>query len=304
MKQLPAILLIGAALLSCTNKQATAAPQQEQADTATVANQHIEAIYEPEDSVQIEKWLNMQHNDTNIPLFYARKFLGKPYKAHTLEGNEKETLVVNTRQVDCTTLVENVVALTVCKQQKKKTFQDFLRVLRDLRYRGGELKDYTSRLHYFTEWIIDNTKKGYVKEVGGSQSLFSNVQTVSASYMSNHPEAYEALKRNPSYLPEIRDMEQSITGKMFRYIPTEKVQDSQELREYVKDGDIIAITCEKPGLEIAHLGFAVWQKDGLHLLNASSMKQNMKVVEETLTLYRYLQKNPTDTGIRVIRIQP
>ena len=75
---------------------------------------------------------------------------------------------------------------------------------------------------------------------------------------------------------------------------------TEALRKAVSDGDIIAITCNKPGLDIAHLGFAVWQKDGLHLLNASQIHK--KVVQEPMTLYQYLQKHPSHTGIRIIRI--
>ena len=56
----------------------------------------------------------------------------------------------------------------------------------------------------------------------------------------------------------------------------------------------------KAGLDIAHLGFAVWRADGLHLLNASQLHK--KVVEEPMTLYRYMQQHPTFTGIRVVRI--
>ena len=72
------------------------------------------------------------------------------------------------------------------------------------------------------------------------------------------------------------------------------------MRETVKDGDIIAITCNKKGLDIAHLGFAVWRDDGLHLLNASMLHK--KVVEEPMTLYKYLQQHPSHTGIRIVRL--
>ena len=34
---------------------------------------------------------------TNLPLFFARKFIGRPYVAATLEGNDPECLVVNTK---------------------------------------------------------------------------------------------------------------------------------------------------------------------------------------------------------------
>ena len=58
----------------------------------------------------------------------------------------------------------------------------------------------------------------------------------------------------------------------------------------------------KAGLDVSHVGFAVWGKDGrLHLLNASSIHK--KVILEPMTLYQYMQKHPSQTGIRVIRLQ-
>ena len=70
----------------------------------------------------------------------------------------------------------------------------------------------------------------------------------------------------------------------------------------IRDGDIIAITTSKAGLDVSHVGFAVWGKDGrLHLLNASSIHK--KVILEPMTLYQYMQKHPSQTGIRVIRLR-
>ena len=65
------------------------------------------------------------------------------------------------------------------------------------------------------------------------------------------------------------------------------------------DGDIISILTNIKGLDTQHIGFAVWHKDGLHLLNASSIHK--KVVEEPMTLRQYLGKHKTMTGIRVCR---
>ena len=242
-----------------------------------------------------------QPEGTCLPLFFANKFIGRPYVAHTLEGNETEQLVINTRQLDCTTLVENVVALTLCIQHRQLTYYAFQHALVDMRYRRGIIKDYTSRIHYFTEWITENTQAGIVSELQSPVPPFSAIQKVSVGYMSKHPQSYEALKRHPEYVNAIREMEQRVSGQQFRYIPKAEVKNTKLLRQTIKDGDIIAITCKKAGLDIAHLGFAVWQKDGLHLLNASMIHK--KVVLEPMTLYQYLQKHPSHTGIRIIRIK-
>ena len=238
---------------------------------------------------------------TNFPLHFARKFIGRPYVAHTLEVYDPDQLVVNTRQLDCTTLVENVTALTLCAYRNLYTWRDYLNALVQMRYRHGKLDGYTSRLHYFTDWIEDNTRKELVSEVQQETQPFTALQTISVNYMSRHPEAYKALSRHPEFTPLIAAQEDSLNGRTYRYIPKYEVRNTTLLRNVVRDGDIIAITCSKPGLDIAHLGFAVWRNDGLHLLNASQLHK--QVVEEPMTLGQYLSKHPSHTGIRIVRIQ-
>ncbi|MBQ2674742.1 MAG: DUF1460 domain-containing protein [Prevotella sp.] len=234
-------------------------------------------------------------------LWFARQFHGIPYVAHTLEVNDSEQLVVNTRQLDCTTLVETVTALTICVQQENRQWADYLKTLRTLRYRQGVMDGYTSRLHYFTDWIDDKQLMGIVSEIQGPNPPFTALQKVKVGYMSQHPQSYKALKANEALVPIIKRQEQQLTGKTYRYIPKQTIKNTQLLRQTIKDGDIIAITCNKKGLDIAHLGFAVWQKDGLHLLNASSIHH--KVVTEPMTIRQYLQKHSTFTGVRIIRIK-
>lgn len=259
--------------------------------------------YLQNDSLTICRLLDEAHSQprtTNFPLFFARKFLDIPYVAHTLEINDDERLVVNTRQLDCTTLVETVTALTLCAYRHLFTWRDYLNALSAMRYRHGQIDDYTSRIHYFTEWITLNTEAGIVKEIQAPNPPFSAIQHVNVNYMSKHPQSYKALREHPEYVAAIREMEQSITGGSFRYIPKKMVKNHALLRQAINDGDIIAITCKKAGLDIAHLGFAVWKDGRLHLLNASMLHK--KVVEEPMTLYQYLQQHSTHTGIRIIRI--
>jgi hypothetical protein len=259
--------------------------------------------YLQNDSLTICRLLDEAHSQprtTNFPLFFARKFLDIPYVAHTLEINVDERLVVNTRQLDCTTLVETVTALTLCAYRHLFTWRDYLNALMAMRYRNGQMGDYTSRIHYFTEWITLNTEAGIVTEIQTPNPPFSAIQHVNVNYMSQHPQSYKALREHPEYVAAIREMEQRISGENFHYIPKQMVKNQALLRQTVNDGDIIAITCKKAGLDIAHLGFAVWKDGRLHLLNASMLHK--KVVEEPMTLYQYLQQHSTHTGIRIIRI--
>lgn len=269
------------------------------------ATLHAQAKIAAADSTFIVKLLGEAAQlpaSTCLPLHFARQFLGCPYVAHTLEVNDREQLVVNTRQLDCTTLVENVAALTLCARQGMTTMADFRRQLTRLRYRQGVLDGYTSRLHYFSDWIDDKRDMGLVSEVQQPVPPFTGVQTLNINYMSRHPESYKALKAHPEMVPAIAEQEQELTGRHYRYIPKSAISNTQLLRRTVHDGDIIAITCNKAGLDIAHLGFAVWRADGLHLLNASQLHK--RVVEEPMTLGQYLSKHPSHTGIRVVRLKP
>ena len=264
-----------------------------------VQGMKAQTTYQQADSLKICQLLRQANRETSV-LWLARQFLDVPYVAHTLEVNDDERLVVNTRQLDCTTLVETVAALKLCTQAGKHGFADYLNALRQLRYRQGRMAGYPSRLHYFTDWIRDKVAMQLVTDIQQPNPPFSVVQTVNVDYMSTHTSAYKALKANAALVPEIRAAEQSLTGMKVRYIPKRSLRNNALLRKVIKDGDILAITCNKKGLDIAHLGFAVWRSNGLHLLNASMIHK--KVIEEPMTLYQYMQKHKTHTGIRVVRI--
>ena len=81
----------------------------------------------------------------------AKTFLGVPYVAGTLEKEGEERLVIDEKQLDCTTFVELSVARWLVAQSDTTSFE---REVQHLRYRGGEVDGYLSRLHYFTDWVL------------------------------------------------------------------------------------------------------------------------------------------------------
>lgn len=255
------------------------------------------------DSIRIESLLAkgaLLSEKENKVLFFARQFLGVPYVAHTLDRSKKESLVINTSELDCTTYVENVLALTLCATRGEKRFADFCRQLQQLRYANGQIS-YFSRLHYFTSWIEDNERMGFVTKVQTTKAPFTAVQKLNIYYMSQHFKAYNMLSYFKACPPEIRATEKSLTGKTYRYIPKASISNTKLMRQTIHDGDILAILTNKKGLDTSHIGIAVWHKDGLHLLNASQIHK--KVVEEPMTLRTYMSKHPSQIGIRVCRLK-
>ena len=266
-----------------------------------------ECEYTKEDSalvVRLLKEAKTNRGTENRMMYFGKKFLGLPYVGHTLELGDKEHLIVNLRELDCTTYVETVLALSLCDLQDKRTFADYCNNLKSIRYRGGEMKDYTSRLHYFTWWGDDNVRMGIVKEIGKMDPQdfpFDAVQTIHIDYMSKHPHLYKQLKNHPEFVSVIKRYEDETNGKRYAYISKRDLQYHQSTPlGQIRDGDIVAMLTDQDGLDTRHIAIAFWQKGKLHLMHASSLYK--KVLMSRETFYEYEAKQPKHTGIRVWRM--
>ena len=259
--------------------------------------------YTTADSIKVVKLLQegkKQKGKQDLVLFFARKFLGIPYVASTLENNTDEQLVINLRQLDCTTFVENVLTLTLCTKNGQTTFDDFCNQLRKIRYRNGKV-GYPTRLHYFSEWISDNTRMGFVEETQAPNPPFSAVQTLQINFMSTHVDKYPMLVRTPAFIKPIAQMESELNGQTCRYIPKVGILNNAACKQAVKDGNILALVTSRQGLDTSHVGFAIWKKDGLHLFHASSLQK--KVVEDKSLLRNYMMKQKSQLGVRVVKVK-
>ena len=213
-------------------------------------------VYAAEDSVRVEQLLQADCGENDV-LFFARQFLGTPYVAHTLEVSDPERLVVNLRQLDCTTLVETVNALAITHRKGQKRFSDFCRNLEAYRYRDGRMRGYLSRLHYFDWWINDATERGLVSEVADKKH-FTGRKRIENSYMSRHYGKYKMLAAHPEWADSLRAMETAGNGAVVSYLPEAKTGLTSRELSCINTGDIVAIVTTKAGLDYSHLGFAVW----------------------------------------------
>lgn len=251
------------------------------------------------DSMKVERWLREASSlpkDSCRTLYFAKKMLGTPYVAGTLDVNNEETLVVHLDKVDCTTLVETVLALAIADQQGKQNFEAFKEALMLVRYRDGHLAGYSSRLHYFSDWIKNNEAKGLVRECT-SDTKISLSSKLSLNFMSTHSDSYLPMKKDTSLISQVALFEKAWQGVEVRFIPKEKLnQSSNELK--IKNGDILAITTNIKGLDVVHVGFAYWKQGKLHLLHASSVAG--KVIMDNQSLYDYSKNKKAHTGVRAI----
>ena len=103
-------------------------------------------LADEQDRVSIEKWLQeavFLPKESCRTLHFAKKMLGVPYVAGTLDGNEEEQLVVMVDSLDCTTFVETVLAFCIADKRGERDFEGFKKALTDIRYRDGILNGYT-----------------------------------------------------------------------------------------------------------------------------------------------------------------
>lgn len=291
---------------------------------ACVASQ-AQITYTRQDSLNVVNLLKkgreaiMKNPKENLMLFYGHKLQGIPYVAHTLEVNKHEQLVVNMRQMDCTTFVETVLALSMTTKeslpshngnqnashniQTSSDWQLFVRNLMTIRYRNGKVEGYESRNHYFLWWAENNEAKGIVslplQQMKGNALLAK--QRIHIDYMTTHSSSYSMLKGNTKAVNTIRNYERQSEGKVMMYIPQKNLGLNKSRLSFVKDGDILAICTRKQGLDTTHIGIAEWGSDGrLHLLNASQVHK--KVILEPMTLKTYMSKHPTQLGTWVLTV--
>jgi len=220
-------------------------------------------------------------------------FLHAPYKVGTLEAGGKEKLIVNFSQFDCFTFVETVLALAKCVAQGNISSREFRQMLRFIRYHRGIISGYSSRLHYFTDWLSDNARKKILRDI--SKRFDSVRQRKKINYMTVHRASYPALKDEKEF-QKMLIVEKNLSRKNFYAIGKNEVN---QQKEKIKTGDIVAFVTEQEGLDVSHVGFALWQGKNLHLLHASSKEGGVVISKKTLVTY--LKQNKKFTSIIVAR---
>ncbi len=195
------------------------------------------------------------------------ELVGTPYVAFTLETEEPvEYCTIDLEGLDCVTFFESTLDMARVIP-KGLTKERLVRAVRQTRYRDGKQGDYTSRLHYTTDWIWDNARKGIVKDLTpdlpGAQPFEQQV-----GFMSAHPNSYKQLKANPTLVSTIAKTEETINARPKSYVPTAMVASVEPL---LQTGDIIGLCATQKGIDIAHTGIAFRGDDGvLHFFDATN----------------------------------
>lgn len=227
----------------------------------------------------------------------ARRFIDVPYVGGTLDADSTESLVVNLDQLDCTTFVETVIAINNAAADRRLSWRDFLGALESVRYRSGALVDYASRLHYISDWALDNIHRGNFTEVTGLMPRTAEM-TKSLDFMSTHADSYPRLV-DPGQLARIKAMERNFRNHRFAYVRSADVG-KPDFASVIRPGDIIAFVTRTKGLDVTHMAIVDKDSDGtVRFIHASSAAG--QVLVDPLPLATYLKRRPSVMGLRIFR---
>lgn len=186
--------------------------------------------------------------------------LGCPYLRNPLIGShtEPEVFIATLQGFDCVTFIETALALTWAGD-----VQDFLVLLREIRYRHGEIA-WIQRLHYSTDWLSYHVRRG----------TFSDL---------THGAATQSITRRLALLAAFPPHTTTL-----QYFPTRMLQDVSQC--IIADGDIMLFVSTRQELDVFHIGM-LFRAQGEVLLRHASRSRG-QVVEQTLTEFVHANTMP------------
>lgn len=229
--------------------------------------------------------------------------VGTPYEAFALgaylravgDPRTTEPLTLSLTHFDCVSLVESCLAVArVARAGGAPSWDGFGREVERMRYRDGTRGDYTTRLHYFSEWIADGERRGLVRDLGRSLGGVEDPRPL--RFMSQHRDSYPALK-DEHVLGAIAAMERRLDGRPRRIVPTARIA---EVADRIETGDVLAFATSIPGLDVSHSAMAYRDAAGvLRVLHAPLSGGTVEVSKTTLP--EYVAALGRGTGILVAR---
>ncbi len=297
MKKFLTILLV--VLVACTMPQHS----QQEAQAASVQRMRFHC---DQDTVRINQLLqdgiaSGVKTPNELVAFYADKLLGTPYVAHTLEGDE-ELLTINIDELDCTTFIETLYALARTTMNGRYSWRDYAANLENLRYRNGEMGDYSTRMHYISEWILNNSARGNLKEITADLP-HADYMIKTIDFMTKHKDSYRSLKNDSAMVEKIKGYEMALRNHRMPYLKKSWLGD-KAVKAALRNGDFVGLVTKIEGLDISHLGIIYKDDKGeIYLLDASMSGGKVMLEEKNLRDHLSGSKS-TCLGIRVFRIVP
>ncbi len=218
--------------------------------------------------------------------FVSGYFLGRKYRIETKKRIKEQRaqpkakkeadnaqpiplplLITSMEHLDCMTYVEHVLAFS--SADRSDYVGKFLPRLVDIMFdAGGKPLMNHLRNHFTSQWAETNERKGYIKDLA-----------------RNHPEAVtrsvvlNKVGNNRTFYVEDRFMIAS-APRIVHYFPIIAVLSG---KAPLASGDVLAMVCDKEGLDVTHMGFYI-EQGGKKFLRHASFALN-RIVDQDFEAY-------------------
>jgi cell wall-associated NlpC family hydrolase len=223
----------------------------------------------------------------------AEQFVGTPYAAGLLDKSNQETLVLSLEGFDCVLFIETVLAMARGVALQDYSYQSFAGHIQNQRYRNGEMNGYCSRLHYFSDWIADNQKRGGVQNL--TQSFGGIPLNNQLNFMSQHRSSYPQLANDDEAYECIVGMEANLAQLQVDYIPKNEIH---TVYSRLLPGDVVAIATDVEGLDVTHTGLVYQHPDGSIGFIHASPSGEVKIARD---LQAYVEAVESTVGVILAR---
>ena len=225
----------------------------------------------------------------------ARRYLGRPYNAFSLDRSTAERLQLDLTRFDCFLFIEQLLALVNSRDVTTQTeaVSQFSDHVRQLRYEDGQV-DYCRRHHYFSRWADAAERQGYLVNI--TRFLPGAVsRDRPLNFMSNHAGSYEPMK-----VARNRDCITALEGDLSvtqHYIPLEKLAAALPS---LRSGDLFGLVTRVDGLDVTHVGMVEATDGTVDAIHAAPGNG----VIRSYDLARYAGQVDDVIGLMVLRPMP
>ncbi|MGQ9863334.1 MAG: N-acetylmuramoyl-L-alanine amidase-like domain-containing protein [Bacteroidia bacterium] len=214
-----------------------------------------------------------------------RAWEGIPYGSGGA-GTPPDKILINFRQMDCVTAVENFLALRLAQQEA--SLESFAHALGQLRYYTLPPCRWEDRIHYLLDAFHLWQKRGWGYDLTPAIGIPIHRKI---SYLSRNKKRFAGFKD----WEFIRQVENRLSEKFRYYLPKEAID---QYLAIAKEGDLIAFVSQDTTLDVSHVGVIHTHEEEIFFSHASSIARKIVYKEN---LCAYLQKREKIIGVVVFR---
>jgi hypothetical protein len=253
-------------------------------------------LWSPGTPALLQQGLDLRKGQTkgDALVALARRAIGRPYAAFSLDQGPVEQLRLDLARFDCFLFVEQLLALVQLQPQgSAATAGAFAEQVRQLRYDGGRV-DYCHRHHYFSRWAAAAQREGILSDITASLPG-ARSRRIPLRFMGDHPEAYRPMQQATNRRC-ITTLEKGLTVEQ-AYVPTAALGGAIPR---LRNGDIFALVTRVKGLDVSHVGFVEVEGARRHAIHAAPGRGVMR----SRDLARYVAGVEDGLGLMVLRPAP